>query len=301
MTTKALKVVGTEDKAPAPDPLREAVEQAHEAAGRLQHWRTELDAAQRQVEELNDGAGAAVVSSPDKAQEVLAALGRARDRESIARAALPEAERQHREAVAAACRLEADLMEPERSKAARALDAHQKRTAELLEALQKYTGATYRRVTHDMILSEARDRGDFGVVHLEMSEEDHLQKALAAVQRRQRLLRGIADGVPLYEALDNPTWDDLGECLRTGGVADVGMLSPEAKAEREQAELRAELDEAEALYSAAADALEANPPVSEFIESAEQRELRYARVRLLTARERLGLSADLDEPARKGA
>ncbi|MGD8202448.1 hypothetical protein ACQE98_17540 [Ornithinimicrobium sp. W1679] len=59
----------------------------------------------------------------------------------------------------------------------------------------------------------------------------------------------------MREVLTDPLWEDLGKCLRTGGVADVGWASLQDQAERDARERVEVLEAAEREHTEAAAAV----------------------------------------------
>lgn len=238
-----------------PSALELAVQAAREAGGRVTHWRSEVEAARVELERLEAGVGAAVVDRPEEATRLAEQIAAGRARLTIAESALPEAQRRHTAAVAAACLAEADSLTGELEAAQQALDAHERLAEQLLEQLRRHTGADWRRVTIEMLVDEDRAAGGSGYVSMPVGADYPLRRAVEAVQRRQHALRGVAEGLDVREALPDATWADLGECLRPGGLADAGFVNPDtasraqeegrrralAQAERELAEADAEV------------------------------------------------------------
>ena len=230
----------------AADRLAQAIAAAREAVKVRDTWEERADAAQAAVDRLESQAGARALDDPDGAQGLVAELTEARASLAVAVAAVPEAEERARVAVATACRVEADSLDRERKQAQAAVGRFDAREAELRAALEEHTGRPWHMVDE---AEELAARGETGRVFA--GHRWSLVRAVRAVERRQALLRGVAAGQDAREVLPDATWDDLGQCLRPGGPADLGWLSPE-EAEREAAEAaEAEVAEARAELEAA--------------------------------------------------
>lgn len=268
--------------------FEQAVQAAHEAAQAVERWRSEVEATLALIDRTEAGMGAEAVKNPERLHDLAGQLDGARARLSVARAAVPEAEDQHALAVAAACRLEADELEPERVKAVKALEAHQTRTAELLEALREHTGAEWRRIGMGEFFA-ANPGGAF-----EEGVDAPLRRAVTAVERKQAVLRGVADGKRPHEVLSGACWDDLGVCLRPGGVADAGFTDPQGTGNADDGSLeaaRVELDEAGAGMAFADHRMASEPhtvPAEEAWHAARAR-LSRARGVWFTAADRAGV------------
>lgn len=312
----AVEQAATGQRKPAqatePTPLEAAEQTARDAADRVTSWQAEADDARAKLDQLETGAGAAAVDRPEKAADLADQIATTRARLTIAEAAIPEAQRRHAAAVAAACRAEADTLTADRMAAQDALAAHEARTVELLGQLREHTGTEWRRVTLAQLVDEDRDRGGDGRVRVGVSTDAKVREALAAVERRQQVLRGVAEGLPVHEALPDATWDDLGRVLRPGGVADVGWTDPADAARQEREAEWAELAAAEEEHAQAEAALATltEPPAEHLTEMqkrvrsdelgnqlpAARARLVKARARLFTARAVQGLDPNTGEP-----
>lgn len=273
--------------------LKEAVEAARAAARVVESWRSEIAEARGLIGRLEGRVGVeAVERGPERVGELAAEVEAARGRLAAAEAALPVAEGRRVEAVAAACRVEADELEPARVKAVKALESYTAKTEQLLEALRAHSGAEWRRVSAQEFFA-ANPGGAF-----RHGKDAPLRAAVEAVERKQALLRGVADGRRPQEVLSGVGWDDLGECLRPGGVADVGFRDPDVAAAEAEAEKSAALEEARAELDAASSGMAAasarlrNEPATVQADEAWQRakhRLEKARGAWFTAAGRYGV------------
>ncbi len=110
-------------------------------------------------------------------------------------ATIGEARRREHEARRQILLAEADNLEPEIEQAREVVAAHETKTVQLLKELEDFTGATYRRVTEDMLVQEMLNATGSAVgLRIEPTVADGIGWELRRLERRQAILRAVADG-----------------------------------------------------------------------------------------------------------
>lgn len=204
-----------------------------------QRWASRAVELDSEVAEVDASTGQALLDDPDSAETLGARLTALRDQASMSRRASAKAAEN-----AAAARLlvaghEAKLLAAETRKARAALEGHVAKATKLQKDLETFTAAEFRPVTMATLVDEAIARtGTSAGVTYRDSNREQLQRMVVSAERRQAAMEAAARGDSPRAVVSDLRWADLGDCLCTGGVLDLGMVDPEtaAREERQQKE-----------------------------------------------------------------
>lgn len=242
MNAAAVKAKPEEDTTRAVDPHEELVAEVRRLDGEAQRWEARAVELDAEAEEVDAGAGDAILDDPEAEQRLAGHLANLRDQARLARRASATAAERAVVARRAVARHEVGPLAAVERQALEELDEHRREADELLARLKEFTGADYRRVSLGTLQGEANE-GERITYSLSVAER--LQSALTKAERRRRAMEAAADGEDPRKVVSGLSWEDLGECLRTGGVLDLGILDPVVRAERDRQEVERRFAEVE--------------------------------------------------------
>lgn len=185
--------------------------------GSVTRWGDAVEAARAGLARLESESGEALTNAPERLDELANELATARERVDLATSALDsaiEAEHAARLALVAAA---ADEVTPVVEAAQRRLDEHEKRTAELLAALEDHAGGQWRALTLTDVLPAAGVGSAEDVVFRPLKSGALTADLNAAMLRRDMLALAAQGGdvAAAWPAVEVAEWPAE---LRPGGV-----------------------------------------------------------------------------------
>lgn len=190
-------------------------------------------AAQVELEEIEAGAGAAVLDAEDGAagEAMTAAMARLAATVTIQGKVAAEAEVRAEDARSRLLLAEADELDDQAAEVRVRLEAHQGRVAAALERLAKVSGMDWRPVTMATLIDDQRAAQGSLVtpVRWQLTPEELLSRELERIERTSRAARiTAADRAEGARALDVIETEDWPESIRSGVVVVPGLRLPPA-------------------------------------------------------------------------